>query len=504
MSELSTLAAVDLGSNSFHLQVARVVGDQIYPLDSLREPVRIGAGLTADKRLDEPAQQRALAALRQFGERLRGLPQASVRAVGTNTLRVAKNAREFLARAEAALGFPIEVVAGREEARLIYLGVAHGLPPSKAARLVIDIGGGSTECIIGTGLKPVRLESLYMGCVSYSLRHFADGRLNKANFRAAETAAGTELQTIRKAFRHGAWQQAVGSSGTARALGELLEFNGFSDNGITLEGLERLKAQMIRAATIDRLNTISLAGLRTDRIPVLPGGLSIMMTAFEALEIPQMTLATGAMREGVLYDLLGRFQHHDMRDVTVEQFMHRYHVDRAQAQRVSTLAHALLRDFLANPGVDTAAAGQLLDWAAKLHEIGISVAHSGYHKHTAYIIRNADMPGFSRSEQSRLATLALAHRGSLEKMQGMLDQPTEIALTLALRLSSVFHRSRTDAALPAIEARFARDTCRLKLEPEWLAANPLTAALLRDEIAQWRKVGVTLEVRPMQELEQAA
>ncbi|MCA3149640.1 MAG: Ppx/GppA family phosphatase, partial [Rhodocyclaceae bacterium] len=230
MTQLSTLAAVDLGSNSFHLQVARVVGEQVYPLDSLREPVRIGAGLGADKRLDEAAQQRGLNALRQFGERLRGMPIDAVRAVGTNTLRVAKNAKEFLARAEAALGFPIEVVAGREEARLIYLGVAHGLPPSPAPRLVVDIGGGSTECIIGVGLEPRKLESLYMGCVSFSMRHFADGRLSKSNFRAAETAAGTELETIRKAFRHGEWMHAIGSSGTARALGDLLEFNGYTDN----------------------------------------------------------------------------------------------------------------------------------------------------------------------------------------------------------------------------------------------------------------------------------
>ncbi|MBC7780973.1 MAG: Ppx/GppA family phosphatase [Proteobacteria bacterium] len=504
MTGHSTLAAVDLGSNSFHLQVARIVGDQIYPLDSLREPVRIGAGLTPDKRLDEPAQLRALNALRQFGERLRGMPTEAVRAVGTNTLRVAKNAREFLVKAQAALGFPIEVVAGREEARLIYLGVAHGLPPSRERRLVVDIGGGSTECIIGSGLAPLKLESLYMGCVSYSLRHFSDGKLNKANFRQAETAAGTELQTIRKAFRYGEWQHAVGSSGTARAIGELLEFNGYTDNGITRDGLEQLKAQMIRIGSLDRLDAFALAGLRADRVPVLPGGLAIMTTAFDALEIPYMTLASGAMRQGILYDMLGRFHHHDMRDLTASQFMHRYHVDGAQAKRVGTLAHALLHELLADLDGEAASAGQLLDWAAKLHEIGISVAHSGYHKHTSYIIRNADMPGFSRSEQSRLATLTLAHRGSLDKMQGMLEAQTDIALTLALRLSAMFHRSRTDVALPAIEARLVQNQCRLKLEPNWLAENPLTAVLLRDEIAQWRKVGITLDVRPMQELEAMA
>jgi len=504
MTQLSTLAAVDLGSNSFHLQVARVVGEQVYPLDSLREPVRIGAGLGADKRLDEAAQQRGLNALRQFGERLRGMPPESVRAVGTNTLRVAKNAKEFLAKAEAALGFPIEVVAGREEARLIYLGVAHGLPPSPAPRLVVDIGGGSTECIIGAELEPLKLESLYMGCVSYSMRHFADGRLTKANFRAAETAAGTELETIRRAFRHGEWTRAIGSSGTARALGDLLEFNGYTDNGITLDGLQRLKAHMIRIGAMDRLDALALAGLRADRVPVLPGGLSIMLAVFEALEVPHMALATGAMRQGILYDMLGRFHHHDMRDLTVEQFMQRYHVDAAQARRVGTLAHSLLQDLLAGEPAGAASAGLLLDWAARLHEIGITVAHSGYHKHTAYIVRNADMPGFSRSEQARLATLVLAHRGSLDKMQGMLEAPADIASTMALRLAAMFHRSRTDIVLPAIEARVQRGEYRLKLEPQWLAANPLTAALLREEIAQWRRVGITLDVRPMQELLEVA
>jgi exopolyphosphatase/guanosine-5'-triphosphate,3'-diphosphate pyrophosphatase len=504
MTQLSTLAAVDLGSNSFHLQVARVVGEQVYPLDSLREPVRIGAGLGADKRLDEAAQQRGLNALRQFGERLRGMPVEAVRAVGTNTLRVAKNAKEFLAKAEAALGFPIEVVAGREEARLISLGVAHGLPPSPEPRLVVDIGGGSTECIIGAGLEPRKLESLYMGCVSFSMRHFGDGRLSKSNFRAAETAAGTELETIRRAFRHGEWKHAIGSSGTARALGDLLEFNGYTDNGITLDGLQRLKAQMIRIGALDRLDALALAGLRADRVPVLPGGLSIMIAVFEALEVPHMALATGAMRQGILYDMLGRFHHHDMRDLTVEQFMHRYHVDAAQARRVGALAHALLQDLLAGEPSGAANAGQLLDWAARLHEIGITVAHSGYHKHTAYIIRNADMPGFSRSEQARLATLALAHRGSLDKMQGMLEAPADIASTMALRLAAMFYRSRTDIELPAIEARAVRGEYRLKLEPHWLADNPLTAALLREEIAQWRKVGITLDVRPMQELLEVA
>jgi len=499
----SMIAAVDLGSNSFHLQVARVVGDQIYPLDSLREPVRIGAGLTPDKRLDEPAQQRGLSALALFGERLRGMAPETVRAVGTNTLRVARNAREFLARAQDALGFPIDVVAGREEARLIYLGVAHGLPPSGERRLVVDIGGGSTEFIIGAGLDPIRLESLYMGCVSFSLRHFPDGRLTKANFRAAETAAGAELQTIRSAFQRGHWREAFGSSGTARAIAELLEWNGYTDSGITLEGMRELRAQMIRVGTIDRLDSRAIAGLRADRRPVIPGGLAIMLAAFEALDITHMAVASGAMRQGILYDMLGRFQHHDMRESTVEQFRERYHADPAQAARVDALARSLLEQMLPVKDLTTGTALQLLGWAARLHEIGISVAHSGYHKHGAYILRNADMPGFSRSEQARLATLVLAHRGSLDKMQGMLDRDEDIATVLALRLAALFHRSRVDAPPPLLEARFASGQCRLRVDPDWLAGNPLTAALLRDEIEQWRKVGLALEVRPQQALEAA-
>ncbi len=503
MQGQSMIAAVDLGSNSFHLQVARVVGDQIYPLDTLREPVRIGAGLTADKRLDEPAQARALAALAQFGERLRGLRPEAVRAVGTNTLRVAKNAREFLARARSVLGFPIEVVAGREEARLIYLGVAHGLPPSFERRLVVDIGGGSTEFIIGAGLDPIRLESLYMGCVSYSLRHFPDGRLTKANFRAAETAAGAELQTIRSAFQRGHWHEAYGSSGTARAIAELLEWNGYTDSGITLAGMHELRAQMIRVGSIDRLDSRAIAGLRADRKPVIPGGLAIMLAAFEALDITHMAVASGAMRQGILYDMLGRFQHHDMRDLTVAQFRERYHADPVQAERVGSLALALLGQML--PADDPAgeATTQLLGWAAQLHEIGISVAHSGYHKHGAYILRNADMPGFSRSEQARLATLVLAHRGSLDKMQGLLDTRQDTATVLSLRLAALFHRSRVDTPPPRLEARYSGDQCRLRVDPEWLACNPLTASLLREEIEQWRKAGLSLEVRPQQALEAA-
>lgn len=489
MADRSAIAAVDLGSNSFHCQIARVAGDQCYPLDSLREPVRLGAGLGKDKKLDEDSQERALACLARFGERLRGLDKQAVRAVGTNTLRVAKNAKHFLRRARAALGFPIEVVAGREEARLIYLGVSHSLPASREKRLVIDIGGGSTECIIGTGYKPLKLESLFMGCVSYSLRYFRDGRVSKSAFKEAELAARAELQPIIGRYIRGNWQQAVGSSGTIRALAEILELSGHTEGPITLAGLDRLRSQLIRSGS---MTDIELPGLRADRRAVLPGGMAILYAALDELNIEALTPATGAMRQGVLYDMLGRFHHHDMRDATVAQFMQRYHVDAQQAKRVGCFA-ATLHEKLAGGAIDEDAP-QLLGWAAKLHEIGIPVAYSGYHKHSAYIISNADMPGFSREEQERLAALVLNHRRSLKKSLETLPEEENRALVLALRLAVLLCRARRDARFPPLDVRLQRDRVRLSFDAAWLEANPLTATALRDEIAEWARVGIELRV----------
>lgn len=489
MADQSTIVAVDLGSNSFHCQIARVTGDQFFPLDSLREPVRLGAGLGKDKKLDEESQERALACLARFGERLRGLDRHAVRAIGTNTLRVAKNAKPFLRKARTALGFPIEVVAGREEARLIYLGVSHSLPASRDKRLVIDIGGGSTECIIGTGYKPIRLESLFMGCVSYSLRYFRDGRVSKSAFKEAELAARAELQPIVGGYVRSNWKHAVGSSGTVRAIAEILQLSGYTDGPVTLDGLDRLRNQLIKAGDITR---IELPGLRPDRQPVLAGGLAILRAVFEELRIDTMVPATGAMRQGILYDMLGRFHHHDMRDVTVAQFMRRYHVDPQQARRVS--AHAMgLYEKLAGNAVDDEAA-RLLGWAAKLHEIGIPVAYSGYHKHSAYIISNADMPGFSREEQERLATLVLRHRRSLKKSQQELYEDIDRATVLSLRLAVVLCRARRDTRLPPLDIRLQSERVRLGFDAAWLEANPLTATALRQEVDEWARIGEELKI----------
>ena len=486
MKTYDTLAAVDLGSNSFRLEVARVSGDQLYPLDSLKETVRLAGGLSDDKRLDDATQARALACLHRFGERLRGLSPEAIRCVGTSALRVAKNADEFIPKAEIALGHPIEIVAGREEARLIYLGVAHSLPASPDHRLVIDIGGGSTEFIIGHGLKPHERERLHMGCVNFSRRFFADGVIDKTALKAAEVAARVEVERITREFSRGNWQQAVGSSGTARALRELLEQNGWSARGITADGLDKLRAQLLKAGHVDALD---LPGLSRDRRPVIAGGFAIMAGLFAELGIEQMDVAETAMREGILYDLLGRFHKQDMREATVDEFMRRYHIDTQQAARVKRVAHKLL-SASGSPADENAL--RFLDWAARLHEIGLSVSHGGYHRHSGYILENADMPGFSRTEQARLALLARAQRGALVKVpefaEGRVSESDRLLVWL-LRQAVILCRSRAEPRLPDVKVDLTGKRIRLELPEGWLERRPLTQRALDEDAVHWHAVG---------------
>ena len=489
MKTYDTLAAVDLGSNSFRLEVARVSGDQLYPLDSLKETVRLAGGLTSDKRLDEATQARALACLHRFGERLRGLSPEAIRCVGTSALRVAKNADEFIPKAEIALGHPIEIVAGREEARLIYLGVAHSLPASPDRRLVVDIGGGSTEFIIGQGLKPHERESLHMGCVNFSNRFFPGGVVDKAALKAAEVAARVEVERIAREFSRGNWQQAVGSSGTARALREILEQNGWSPHGISAAGLDQLRTQLVRAGHVEALD---LAGLSRDRRPVIAGGFAIMAGIFAELDIERMEVAETAMREGILYDLLGRFHKQDMRGATVEEFMRRYHIDAQQAARVKRVARKLLA--AAGRPLDEEGRDLLfLDWAARLHEIGLSVSHGGYHRHSGYILENADMPGFSRTEQARLALLARTQRGALVKVPefaaGSVSDGDRLLVWL-LRQAVILCRSRAEPRLSGVQVEFNGKRVRLGLPEGWLARRPLTQRALDEEAVHWHAIGI--------------
>ena len=491
MARHDTLAAVDLGSNSFHLEIGRVVDGQIYPLDAVREVVRLGGGLTAEKRIDRATQAAALEAIAKFGERLRGFPRPAVRAVGTNTLRVAKNAPQFLREARATLGFPIEVISGREEARLIYLGVAHSLPMSAQRRLVVDVGGGSTEFIIGTGLEPQLTESLYMGCVSYSLKYFPGGKVEKSRMKAAELAARQELAALVHDYRQAGWDQAVGSSGTARAIENILRENEFATEGITREGLDRLRTLLLKTEEAD---PDRIAGLRPNRAPVLPGGLAILIAAFDALGLESMKVSEGALRHGVLYDLLGRVQHRDMREATVAQFMRRYHVDAAQAERVKALSLKIYDALSPGADRDDDPDRQMLEWSARLAEAGLSIAHAAYHKHSAYVLSNADMPGFSRMEQARLARVVLAHRGKLRKVQDAGFEGPDWKLVFALRLASLILRSRTDAKLPFLRVAADAGGFAIDLPQSWLDDNALSADALEAEAGHWKAVDLKLEV----------
>jgi exopolyphosphatase/guanosine-5'-triphosphate,3'-diphosphate pyrophosphatase len=489
------IAAIDLGSNSFRLEVGRIADEQIYSLDSLKETVRLASGLSGEKWLGDEAQRRGLDALAQFAERLRGFAPETVRAVATNTLRVAKNARQFIRQAETVLGFPIEVIGGREEARLIYIGVAHSLPSNRGKRLVVDIGGGSTEIVIGRKVEPLLMESLFMGCVSYSSRFFPDGGIDKKRFAEAEIAAAREIEAIAQDYRNLGWKEAVASSGTAKAVADILEIDRLNPkgmSGITREGLNKLKTRLIRAGSASALK---LGGLRADREPVLGGGLAILSAVFSVLGLSRMAYAEGALRLGVLYDLLGRFHQLDMRDATVRQFMRRYQVDNKQAARVEHTALQLLGQLVGASQPHGEKELRVLRWAAMLHEIGISIAHTGFHKHGAYIIRSADMPGFSKKDQERLSLLVLGQRGKLEKLPLIPSSDPLWRQLFCLRLAVLLHRSRDDPLLPPLQVRQSSSGFSIELPVQWLQKNPLTASTLTDESSAWERVGWELRVR---------
>ena len=489
------LAAVDLGSNSFHMVVARYSHGQLVIIDRLREMVRLAAGVEENGRIDKEVAARALACLERFGQRLRDMHADSVRVVGTNALRMAHRKQAFLERAREALGHPIEIIAGMEEARLIYSGVAHTMPNEPGRRLVIDIGGGSTEVIIGEELTPLELESLQMGCVSISERFFRDGKISAKRFERARMAARLELEPVQAAFRRRGWETCAGSSGTVRAIGEAIRALDPSAHAITAEGLKR---------AIDYCNDaghtrdLSLEPITEDRRPVFPGGLAILAEIFACLEIREMRIAEGAMREGLLYDMLGRFRREDARERTVRGMQQRYHVDTAQAERVE----ATVRDFLEQTRetwkLEEPLAHLALKWAARLHEIGLDVSHSGYHRHGAYLLENADMAGFPREEQRLLARLVGAHRRKLsldgvEELVPPWDR-SAVYLILLLRLAVLLHRGRSATALPPIELNVTPRSVEIRFPSRWLRDHPLTSADLQQEVDYLRAGGYRLRV----------
>ncbi|HEA25798.1 MAG TPA: exopolyphosphatase [Ectothiorhodospiraceae bacterium] len=477
----TTVAAIDLGSNSFHLIIARVSEDHFQIIDNMREMVRLAAGLDDDNNLDQDSRQRALDCLSRFGQRLQNIPEESVRIVGTNTLRKASNSREFLKEAEAAVGYPIEIIAGVEEARMIYLGVSHSRPNSSKKSLVVDIGGGSTEIIVGQHFEPQRMESLYMGCVSFSKRYFADGEITPQKIESARMAAHLELQPHAVKYSRGKWSQAVGASGTIKSIREIVQANGWSESGISYAGLIKLVQAFRACGSIDNLK---IAGLKSERKAVIVGGAVVLLAIFEALDIEVMAVSDWALREGVIYDMLGRDEQENVRARTISSLLQRYHIDREQAERVVHSSKEIFKQVKEPWELSKKRLKSLLEWASLLHEIGLDIAHSQYHRHGSYLLENSDLPGFSRQEQQQLAFLVLSHRRKIPiqllKQCRKSEQLFMSRLIVVLRLSILIHRShhQSDCHLDVV---VNNDEVNLRFTKGWLDEHPLTRADLEQE-----------------------
>lgn len=487
------LAAIDVGSNSFRLEIAQV-HDGIYRrIDYLKETVRLGAGLDADGRLTEEAAQRGLACLARFAQRLRGFDGHQVRAVATQTLREARNRDAFLARARAVLGHPIEVISGREEARLTYAGVAR-LQPSTQPRLVIDIGGRSTEMILGRGRRPTRAESFGVGSVALSVRWFGDGRFTEQGFRGAQVAAGAEFEEALEPFAPEHWQEALGSSGTVGAVAQMLQASGVTDGTVTPDGLRWLIEQCLRAGRVDRL---TLPGLREDRRPIIAGGLSILYTLAAHFGIDRLTAAKGALRQGLVFDLAERLavrgglegaqrRGEDVRDASVRELQRRFMVDAQQAARVHSIADTL---YTAVAPRQVGDARRELAWACALHEIGMMVSHHDHHRHSAYLLAHADAAGFSQSQQRRLAELVLGQRGGLRKIEASLQLEHFAWQVLCLRLAVIKCHARGPVRTDALRLERRGSTAVLRFGEDWVATHPRTLYLLRQEVEAWERGG---------------
>ncbi len=458
--------------------------------------VRLAAGLDASQCLDQASQDRALACLARFGERLRDISPSRLRAVGTNTLRKAKNPKAFISKARRLLGHEIDIISGVEEARLIYVGVSRTLPAISGEQLFIDIGGGSTELAGGKGFQPHTLESLYMGCVSMSRACFPDGVISAAAVARARKTARLELLPVEQRFRGMVWERVAGASGTIRAAASILAAMGGEQQQITADGLENLFAVMIQQGHI---NNLVIPGLTDERAPVFPGGVAILAEVMHALGIKQMTVAPGALRDGILYDLIGRTTEEDSRAVTVRAMQARYHVDREQADRVERTALFFFDQVAVTWKLQQPALRQLLGWAARLHEIGLDIAHSHYHHHGAYLLEHSDMPGFNHNEQRFIASLVGAHRRRFVPTEISAVAPKGWArrakrLAILLRLAALFNRSRTDEFPEILVLKAQRRSITISLASAWLDANPLTLADIEGEQQYLQAAGIELEL----------
>lgn len=487
------LASVDLGSNSFHLLVARFEHGEPRPIDHLRENVRLAAGLRPDGRLDAAHRDAALQCLTRFGQRLASVPPERVRAVATNTVRQLRAPLSFLRRAEQALGHAIEVVSGREEARLIWQGVVHTLPLSRERRLVVDIGGGSTEFIVGRGMEPELTESVQIGCVASSLRFFPDGRITLDRWQRAQEEMGVLMQQFAAEYREKGWSRAWGASGTVRSIATIAKAMGGDAEGITRVSLRHMRDALLEAGSVRR---ITLPGLGKERRPVIAGGIAIVEAMFDALDLDWLGVSDGAMREGLLWEILGRAAGHDPRMVSIRRLARRYGVDRAQAKLVQAVAMRLF-DAVATEWRLDARAREWLAWAAYVHELGLAVSHSQHHRHAWYILRHSDLGGFNTMEQQILAAIVRNHRRKpepelLAALPTRLHEPVKRS-TAILRLAVLLCRTR-DASIWPRRISASANGLAVTIPGSWQRRQPLTLADLRNERTTWKELGLRLEL----------
>jgi exopolyphosphatase/guanosine-5'-triphosphate,3'-diphosphate pyrophosphatase len=487
------VASIDLGSNSFHMVVARYLDGQLTIIDRIREMVRLGDGIDDDNHLCTDVQARALACLARFGERLKEFPLKNVRAVGTNTLRNAENASDFLNEAEQALGFPIDIISGVEEARLIYLGVAQNIAIKGQRRFIMDIGGGSTELIIGSGDVPEKMVSLEMGCVSITRRFFADGEINAKRIKQACLFAQSELEPHIENYRKSGWEQTIGASGTIKAVNKVVNAEGWSNDGISIDSLRQLLAALGEAGQIKK---IKFAELNPERAPVFIGGVIVLLSTFEALGIEKMTVSERALREGLIIDQQGRFQGESIRSKSVSHLAARYHTDTDQADRISQTAITILQQLSQTWQLDTVQAEKWLNWASQLHEIGLDIAHRRYHHHGAYIVEHGDLAGFTQQEQQLLATLVRTHRRKLPQalFKALPKRTRKLAkqLSLLLRLSVILHRNRSGKPIPKILVTAENKSIAITFPQGWLDKHPLTYADLTQEEKYLANIGYAM------------
>jgi exopolyphosphatase/guanosine-5'-triphosphate,3'-diphosphate pyrophosphatase len=479
-------AAVDLGSNSFRLHIGEPIAGQMHIVRTARDPIRLAAGLGPDGALSDEAMETAVRSLRDFGAILRQYRLDAVRVVATNTMRVATNAELLLPRLEAAIGYPIEVISGEEEGRLIYMGVSAALGRPSEQRLVIDVGGGSTEVIAGRGDRIQLVESFSIGTHPQSAAWFPGGVVGAAAFDASVTAARARFEDAAAQYRAHGWQAVYGSSGTIRAVNEVIARNRLGDGTMSFDSLLALRDRLVAAGHVDAFN---LPGIKRERVIVMAGGLSVLIGAMQEFGVRAMTAINAGLRLGVLSDLELRAQRSDRRDSAVQDCMRRFGVDEQRALRTAAIARQLFDRLGAG---DDNLRRHLL-WSCMLHEVGQAVSHTGAHKHAAYIVEHADLPGFTNREQRLMSTIVLAQKGNLRKVRDALGDPDLLRAVLAIRLAAVFMHARVDGDLAALGLRM-KNRIEIDTPRGWLKQHPTVAAWFDKEAAAWGELGIGFQV----------